>query len=131
MSHLATVEISIMDMQALKQACTRLGLELREGQTTYRSYGNAQNPCVHAICVPGSQQAYEVGVVKNLDAKGFTLSLDEWSGGKGLIKKTGKGCCKIKQHYAACAATRQAKKQGFRVREMVRTDGSIQLIASK
>ncbi len=39
MSHVATIEIQIKDLAALKQAAKDLGLEFRENQKTYRWYG--------------------------------------------------------------------------------------------
>lgn len=36
MSHIATIELEINDLAALKEACRDLGFEFIEGQTTYR-----------------------------------------------------------------------------------------------
>ena len=38
MSHVAEVQLEILDMKALKEAVEELGLEWREGQTTYNWY---------------------------------------------------------------------------------------------
>ena len=38
MSHVANVEVEINDLAALKTACTKLGIEFVEGQTTYAWY---------------------------------------------------------------------------------------------
>lgn len=40
MSHIATVDVQIRDIDALDRACQRLGLELRRNQTTYKWWGN-------------------------------------------------------------------------------------------
>lgn len=150
MSHVATVNLQIKDLVALKEACGKLGLEFRQGQETFKWYGRWVNDysaedaayrngistedygkCLHAIGVKGDENAYEVGVVKNPNGAGYTLVYDNWSGGKGLEAKIGQGCTALKQQYAATVARRQAMKQGFRVREVTRADGSIQLIATK
>lgn len=40
MSHIATVDVQIRDLDALDRACQRLGLEFRRDQTTYKWWGN-------------------------------------------------------------------------------------------
>lgn len=39
MSHVASVEVTITDLNALKEACKALGWKFLEGQKTYRWYG--------------------------------------------------------------------------------------------
>ena len=39
MSHVATVEVQITDLDALKAACEKLGLEFVEEKTEFRWYG--------------------------------------------------------------------------------------------
>lgn len=40
MSHIATVDVQIRDLDALDRACQRLGLEFIRDQTTYKWWGN-------------------------------------------------------------------------------------------
>lgn len=146
MSHVATVDIEVKDLDALQAACVRLGLELVRGQQTYKWYGThvGDHPlpegfaeedlgkCDHAIRVPNNSQAYEVGVVRRRDGRpGYTLMWDFWAGGQGLQAKVGPDCQHLKREYAAVVATRQAQRNGFRVQEHRRQDGSIQLVMSK
>lgn len=146
MSHVATVEIEVKDLLALDDACKRLGLELVKGQETYRWFGEyvgghplpdgftAENlgVCDHAIRLPDNPDAYEIGVVRNRSGKaGYSLLWDFWEGGFGLEDIVGEDCSKLKQAYAACAATRQAIVSGFRVQEQTQEDGSIRLVLSK
>ena len=126
MSHVSAIELEIKDMDALKAACERLGLNFLEGKTTYRWFGTWMGDyplpegftredlgkCSHAIRVPGA--AYEIGVVTRNGKT--TLLWDFWSSG-GLERVLGRGGGKLKQAYAVEAATRAAKKGGYRVQE--------------
>ena len=146
MSHVATIDLHIKDLAALKAACRTLGLEFVEGQTTFRWYGRHVGDyplpegfttadmglCDHAIRLPGNTHAYEVGVVKRRDGKpGFTLMYDFWAGGYGLEAAIGKQASRLRQQYAAQVAMKQARKQGFRVTQSVQQDGSVQLTCTR
>lgn len=156
MSHVANVEIEVKDLDALIKACKQLGLEFVQDQKTYKWYGRFLNDwhskeaaanqgfdpktfghCEHAIRVPPGhpayrQGAYEVGVVKRQDGKpGYTLIYDVYGQSDSLEKAIGNRAAKIKQEYAAQVATRQAQKQGFRVRRVVGTDGKVRLECEK
>jgi len=86
MSHVTVIEFEIRDLECLRQACTELGLEFREGQKTFRWFGvhvgdykvpdgfavQDMGKCDHAIGLPGngpSKKAYEIGVVRRRDGK--------------------------------------------------------------
>jgi hypothetical protein len=76
MSHVASVDLLIHDLDALKTACQELGLEFREGQGRYKWYGHHVGDyplpagfkekdlgtCEHAAGVPGNAKAYEIGL---------------------------------------------------------------------
>lgn len=89
MSHVATVDLDVKDLDALATACQRLGLELVRGQTTYRWYGQSVGDyplphgfteqdlghCEHAIRIPPAdaealkatqrgQEPYEIGICR-------------------------------------------------------------------
>ena len=104
--------------------------------------------CAHAIRVPLSKAAqviqpyvsdwgsdakpYEIGVVARRDGKpGFSLMWDFFEGGFGLESIVGAECKHLRQAYAVCAATRAARQQGMSVKEVRRSDGSVQLVCSK
>ena len=146
MSHVATIELTIKDLDALATAAKKLGLELRRGQTSYRWWGKSVGDfplpagftadelgqCEHALSIPGNDQAYEIGVVRRRDQKpGWTLLWDFYAGGKGLEAVVGVGATKLKQRYAAEVATKQARRQGFRVSERVQADGKIRLTCQR
>jgi hypothetical protein len=147
MSHVATIDIEIRDLDALEQACRALGLELVRGQQTYRWYGQHVGDyplpagfavedlgrCEHAIRIPGAKiegdlAPYEVGVVRRRDGRpGYSLMWDFFAGGYGLQQRVGKDCTKLKQQYAVAVATRTAQRQGLRVQQTVGANGSIVL----
>lgn len=146
MSHVATVDINITNLADLRVACNRLGLELVEGQQTYKWYGrhvgdypppvgfrpDELGKCEHAIRIPGNEHAYEVGVVPRRDGKpGWALLWDFFNGGYGLQAKIGNEGGLLKQAYALAAATRQARLQGFNVQEQQLAKGEIKLVLTR
>lgn len=130
MSHISTVEVTIKDLDSLSQACQSLGVELVLGQQTFLNYNQRQSPCDHAIRIPGSKEAYEIGVVSNKDGT-YHLQLDNFMGGKGMVEKVGRDAVGLRQAYTITASTNQLQKQGFRVRQMAQADGSVSLQAVK
>jgi len=146
MSHIATVDLHITDLAALKAACEALGLEFREGKTNFRWYGTVvgdyplptgftaaeMGQCDHAIGMKDNTHAYELGVVSRRDGKpGFAILYDFWRGGFGLEDAVGKAAGKLKQQYAAQVAAAQARRQGYRVSQSLQTDGSLRLVCTR
>lgn len=132
MSHVAKIELEINDLDALKAACQRLGLEFCCGQTTYRWYGEfvGDHPlpegltvqdlgrCDHAIRVPGA--SYELGVLKR-NGK-YLLLWDFWGEG-GLERVLGRNAGKLKQAYAIERTRREAMRKGYRITESKTRNG--------
>ena len=150
MSHVCEIDVIVRDIDALKAACRVLGLEFREDQKNYKWFGrfvDAYNPsdtsynyqvsredyghCEHAIGIAGRKKAYEVGVMKRKDGKGFALHYDPYDGGYGLEQVIGKNASKLRQAYAVEVAKKQARKQGFRVQEKVTQDGKVRLLCTR
>lgn len=152
MSHVAHIELHVVDLQALKLACKSLGLEFLEGKQEYRWFGEwlndyqAQEAAVsqgfdpeefgknaqHVLGIPGNEGAYQVGLVKRVDGKpGWSLLYDNWCGGKGLEAVIGKRAGKLKQAYAVQVAKKAALGKGYRVKESVGTDGVVKLVCMK
>lgn len=148
MSHVATIEIEIKDLDAMAEACKACGLVLNRNQKTYKWYGtwmkdysaedaayqNGIKPedygkCEHAISVQGNASAYEIGVVRKANGT-FALVWDFFAGGKGLMEKCsidGKQPGKLVQEYATQVAMKKAKLQGFAVQRKQLQDGRVQL----
>lgn len=136
MSHISKIELIINDLQCLKSACGRMGLEFRENQKTYRWYGKwigsepipqglVPGKCTHAIHVPNAQ--YEVGVIQQ-DEKTYSLHGDFWPSG-GLEPIIGKNAGLLKQAYAIERVRKEARQKRMRIQE-IPTDAGIRLTLS-
>jgi hypothetical protein len=123
MSHIQTIEVEITDLQALKSACKRLNLEWKQDQKTFKWWGKEDSKCDHAISVPGA--TYEIGVLKNVGMKGFTLQVDYYDG--KVTEKIGQLGGLFKQAYALEKAKLEAIKKGYSVREHRINDKQIEL----
>lgn len=156
MSHVASIELELKDLDALAAACEPLGLELVREQKTYNWYGYSVGDtplpvgfkkeelgtCEHAIRAKGTnrhglndkRQQYEIGIATRRDGKaGYTLLWDTWRGGNGLVAAVGGDKAqKLVQGYACEVAMRIAKRQGFRiVKKEIRSDGSIAITTQR
>lgn len=141
MSHITKIALKIRDIDALAEAATLCGLELRRDQKTHiwygRTYGNANTDgtCEHALRLKDHRQGdYEIGVVKAKDGDGFELALDTFCQGRLLSAIGGHAGDKLRQEYAAAVATRRAKAKlavkGFTVkREQVGASIRLRLVA--
>lgn len=149
MSHITKIGLQIKDLDALDLACRRLGLELIRGQKTHKWYGRfvGDSPgiagmmpkdygkCEHAIRVKDNAQAYEIGLVRRADGKGYEMVWDSWQGGYGLSKATGYDvkdtkATKLRDWYAAEVARKQMARQGFMVKT-IQQDRKVQVLCSK
>jgi len=120
MSHVTCIDVKIKDLESLKVACKKAGLEFRENQKEYKWYGRSVGDyplpegftaqdlgkCDHAIGVPGNDKAYEIGVVKQGD--NYTMLWDFWAGGLGLEEIAGKDCSNVTDNYATEVALKEA-----------------------
>jgi len=149
MSHVTLIDLEVHDLSALRATCDELGLELCEGQKTFKWFGRHMGDyaipegftkadmgkCDHVIKVKGNPNAYEIGVVKRRDGKpGYILMWDFWQGGYGLQAAVGKGCHKLCQQYAAKVTAKQAQAliaKGFSQHKSVNAQGEIILRYTK
>lgn len=142
MSHVAKVDLIIMNDAALRLAVKELGLEIREKNNYIwfnRHVGDYPIPagfkesdlgkCEYAIGIPGDPRAYEVGVVKNPNGPGKVLLFDFWNGGYGLEAKIGKNANKLKQAYATNVMALELIKQGRQFTKSINKKGQVVLIA--
>ena len=127
MSHVATIDLEIDDLTSLQAAAEALGLTFSE-KKTYKWYGRSVGDyplpngfteadlgkCDYAISLPGNSKAYEVGVVRNKNGKGYQLLWDFWNVGFGLEEKIGKNAGLLKQSYAVSRAKKEMLRQGYR-----------------
>jgi hypothetical protein len=147
MSHIATVQLFVTDLAALKAACAELGMELVEGAKTYTWYGRfmgdsdlapGHDPatfgtCEHKIRRTDYQAGdYEIGLVRRVDGgQGWELLYDNWgTGGARCEAKAGRGLVDLKRTYATQAATRQLQSEGYQVIRTTNAAGEIVLTAT-
>lgn len=138
MSHVATIDLEVKDLDALEQAAKRLGMVFHRGKPDYRWWGRHEGDfplpagfseddlgkCEHVLAHPNAE--YEIGIVRRRDGRpGFTLLWDFID--HNLVKVVGHEARHLKREYATVVATRQAMVSGFRVQELKQPDGSVQL----
>ena len=147
MSHVASVDLEVTDLVALKKACAEMGLTYMEGQTTYKWYGrfmndyqgadaaflHGMNPkdygkCAHAIRMKGYQEGdYELGVVKMPNGN-YRLIYDFFGNGRKIADQLGKGCERMKQIYGITKAQMIAKLKGHMTQRKTMPNGSLKLV---
>lgn len=119
MSHVATVECRVTDLDALAAA---LGgkAELRRGQASFRSYQSGQK-CAHAIRLTGDAQAYEIGLQRRAEAEeSYDLKYDSWGPGRALEVAFCPGLVGLRNEYMATVAEWAMQRRGWSVqREQV------------
>ena len=147
MSHITDVRLQVADLDALAEACERLGLELKKGQKTYRWYGrfladseegreaakrfdaSTFGKCDHAIAVKGDASAYEIGLVSNAEGS-YDLLYDGWSSqGRRLEAAAGAKLSGLRREYAAAVAVNRAraKLKDWKVERQDFPSGAIRL----
>jgi hypothetical protein len=148
MSHVATINIEIKDLDALTAAAAQLGLELVRGVSRYRWFGtlvekNTPLPtgfteqdlgkCDHVIRIPNNNVAYEIGVCQRRDGKpGYQLMWDYWLNGYGIVRAVGGATApKLIQEYSAQVAMKDLMRKGYRTRLERKEDGRILVQATK
>ena len=133
MSHVTTVQVMIESLESLEMAANSLGLEFVRDKTSYKWYGHHVGDypipdgfkesdlgkCEHVIRVPGSETAYEIGVVKRRDGKpGWTMIYDFWgSCGREIEQKAGERCSALAKQYTKTHVIRGAIARGLKVEE--------------
>jgi len=110
MSHVTTIDLVINDLDALERAAKVCGMELKRGQTTFRwYYGN--DPCKHAIVLPGNTEAYEIGIVQ--EGATYKLLFDDYRGGHGLLTAIGERGETLLRAYAMERVKSLAQRNGM------------------
>jgi hypothetical protein len=145
MSHVASVECFVTDLDALKSAADRLGFDLVQA-TTYKWYGtwvndfrggvaavsNGHDPKNFGKCdgwklrrKDHKDGMYEVGLVNRVDGQpGFELLYDNWSsGGRAIEERAGKNLETLKNELAAEVTMRIMARQGYRITRTVTPTG--------
>lgn len=115
MSHISRVKQQIADLDALKAAARRCGVEFRENQRTRKwYYASKAGECDHAIGIAGNSNAYEIGVRRQADGT-YALDADFFAGGFGLEDRVGAGASNLVKFYHLEAAKIKARRLGFSI----------------
>lgn len=143
MSHTTAItSVVFTDIAALKQAVVELkssgvNCELLENAKP-RAYYSAQEGMGQADYVLKlNDSRYDVGFYKDKEAGGYVARTDLFGGdvqrqlgaqAQGTESPQQAALGKLYQGYAINAATRQAARQGYRVRRVTKADGTVQLV---
>lgn len=121
MSHFATIQTQIKDIEALKAACNELGVSVIQNAEA-RGYSKNRQHGDYVIRLKGP---YDIAV--NLQKDGtYGLITDWWDG--HVEKEVGKDFGKLLQLYGVYKATTEARKKGFMVQRQALKDGAIKLM---
>ncbi len=120
MSHFTTIQTQIKDLEALREACRELGLELLQNAEA-RGYGSARQRGEFVIRLKGP---YDVALHRHPEGS-YGLSADWWDG--HVEKEVGSNYGRLLQLYAVHKTAREARKRGLSVQRALRADGSIKL----
>jgi len=120
MSHFVSINTQIKDIDALRDACAELGLELLPNAEA-RGYGGLTQHGDHVIRLKGP---FDIAVNRQPDGM-FHLSCDWWDG--HVEKEVGSQYGRLLQLYAVHKTSREARRKGLTVQRELRTNGSIKL----
>lgn len=121
MSHFTTIKTQIKDIEALRSACSELGLTMLPN-TTARGYGQERRHGAFVIKLAGP---YDIAVNPEPNQT-FGLTTDWWAG--HVEKEVGKDYSKLLQLYGVHKASIEARKKGLSILRRSQQDGSIKLI---
>ncbi|MDE2100946.1 MAG: DUF1257 domain-containing protein [Patescibacteria group bacterium] len=132
MSHVVSIKTEFRDIEAVKRACSELGLTFKENQKTIRWFGRWVNDydaedaayklgidpklygtCDHAIEVPNCN--YDIGLLKNPETGGYKLYFDFYGEGHKIQAALGNNGQKLLQYYAAHKLAMESKLKGYMV----------------
>ncbi len=120
MSHFATIQTEIRDIQALRAACHELGVLLIDSADA-RGFGNNRRHGDHVIRLKGP---YDVAV--NREESGtYGLTTDWWKG--HVEREVGRSYGRLLQLYGVHKTTLEARRCGLSVHRRQQNDGTIRL----
>jgi hypothetical protein len=121
MSHFTTIKTQIKDIEALRSACTELGLTVQQ-KAEARGYYTNTTKGDYVIQLKGP---YDIALNKQPDSS-FGITADLWEG--KVESEVGKNYGKLMQLYAVHKAIGEARKKGHLTRRSQQKDGSIKLV---
>ncbi len=121
MSHFTTIKTQIRDIEALRAACTELGLVLLQNADARGYYTQKQ----HGDYVIRLKGPYDIAVSRQSDDT-FGLTTDWFNG--HVEQEVGPGCGRVLQLYGVHKASREARRKGLSVLRQPQRNGAIKLI---
>ena len=122
MSHLTTIQNQIRDLEALRDACSELGLGFT-ANTTCRGYAGVARHAPHVIRLKGP---YDIAVEPAQENDGsYGLTTDWWD--DHVAREVGTGYSRLLQSYGIHKTMREARTRGLRVHRRQEQDGSVLL----
>jgi hypothetical protein len=122
MSHFTTIQTQIRDLDALRDACTELGLGF-SANAQCRGYAGITRPAPHVIRLKGP---YDIAVDPHPDNDGsYGLTTDWYQ--SHVAKEVGLGYSRLLQSYGIHKTIREAHHRGLRVLRRQEQDGSVLL----
>lgn len=146
MSHVADVGLVFEDLDCAEQAAIAHGGVLVRGQQTFKWFGafygdwhdatraaalKGRDPktfgkCEHVIKLKDAHgDAYEIGLVRRADGRGWDALYDAWGPGQQLEHTFGKDLRNLKQEYGAQVALKRLRRQGYRLISRTTVDGKL------
>jgi len=121
MSHFTHINTQIKDTDALRLACTELGLTLLQNADARGYYQST----THGDYVVQLKGPYDIALNRQPDGT-FGLTADLYAG--HVETEVGPNYGKLLQLYGVHKATREARTKGLSVLRQNRKDGSVKLI---
>lgn len=121
MSHFTTIRTQVRDIDALRAACSELGLELLQN-TAARGYAGQATKGDFVVRLKGP---YDVAVNRQPDGT-YGLTADWWSG--HVEREVGRGFGRLLQLYGVHKTLAEARRKGCTVRRHALADGSVKLV---
>lgn len=118
MSHVASVQCSIKDLDALETALAKFDATLNRNKATFAFYGGAKAPCVHSITLNDDKNGHEVGLRRKSASAGeedYELAYDVSFASK-VNQRMGKELVGLRDEYTAIVAEDALQRGGYRVR---------------
>jgi len=134
MSHLTTVKTEIRSVEALREACTALGLTLQEGGRV-RFYEGESDPVDFYVQLPGR---YDLGFMRQADGTYGFVADEELIGGRSGTDDYGRGdpgrqilgedCRRLKREYSYAVLQAEARRKGLQIRRQDQPNGHIKVV---
>lgn len=122
MSHFTTIQTQVRDLNALRDACSELGLNMLPN-TKCRGYAGMSRLAPHVIQLKGP---YDIAVDPSKENDGtYGLTTDWWDG--HVAKEVGVGYGRLLQAYGVNKTMHEARTRGLRVSRKQEQDGSVLL----